>query len=116
MEIDHNQLVNPDDPYAVLHIISDEKSHSIKRQMEKLDSSLEELDLSVLTGRVVDFRAKKMHLLSNDLTEKTVPLIYPAHIFEGFVKWPVRGFKKPDAIMSTHEAIHLLVWQVSMYW
>jgi adenine-specific DNA-methyltransferase len=104
-EVDYDQFVRPGDPDFVIHIVPDEMAHRVGEQMRGLDSSLEDLDLIVSTGRVVDFRAK--HLVRRSPSEGAVPLIYPAHFLQGFIKWPVGGLKKPDSI--TRESPDLLV-------
>jgi adenine-specific DNA-methyltransferase len=62
---------------------------------------LEELGFSVSTGPVVDFRVK------NDLRADpglgTVPLLYPGHFTSKGMEWPKQGFKKPNAILHTHQ-------------
>lgn len=104
-EVDYDQFVRPDDLDFVIHIVPDEMAHRIGEQMKGFDSSLEDLDLIVSTGRVVDFRAK--HLVRRSPSEGAVPLIYPAHFSQGFIHWPIEGLKKPDAIIR--ESSDLLV-------
>jgi len=104
-EVDYDQFVQPSDPDLIIHIVPDEIAHMIGEQMRGLDSSLEDLNLIVSTGRVVDFRAK--NLVRRSPSEGTFPLIYPAHFSNGFIKWPVNGLKKPDAIIR--ESQDLLV-------
>lgn len=95
-EIDHNQLVQPEDNDAVIHIIPDVVADLIGKQMQSFDFSLVNLDLTVSTGRVVDFRERDF--LEDKLTQESVPLIYPAHFSQGYVTWPNPNFKKPEAI------------------
>lgn len=109
LEINHDLMVHPNDPYAVIHIIPDERAYIIKQLMNKLDSSLIDLDLDVSTGRVVDFRANERCLIRSKSSNDTFPLIYPAHISEGFVRWPIKSGKKPDSIIGAKEALDLLV-------
>lgn len=104
-EVDYDQFVRPGDSDFVIRIVSDEVALWIGEQMMGLDSSLENLNLTVSTGRVVDFRAK--HLVRRSPSEGAVPLIYPAHFSQGFIHWPVEGLKKPDAIIR--ESPYLLV-------
>ena len=106
-EVDHDQLVQPDDTDAVIHIVPDEMAHKIGEKMRGFDFSLPDMNLTVSTGRVVDFRAKAF--LRDEPTEGTAPLIYPVHFSQGFIKWPSNGFKKPDAIAKIAEARDLLV-------
>lgn len=55
--------------------------------------SLEDIQLKVSTGPVVDFRNKDY---LRDNAENCVPLIYPFHIDNFMVKWPKANPKKPD--------------------
>lgn len=98
-EVEYRQLVQSDDPDAFIHIVPDELGDQIKQQMDSLTTSLEELGLSVSTGRVVDFRAKG--LLRNKSGNGTVPLIYPTHFSNGFISWPGKNTKKPSALVVT---------------
>jgi adenine-specific DNA-methyltransferase len=75
--------------------------------MTGLAARLEELDLSVSTGRVVDFRAKGF--LRQQPSTNTAPLIYPCHFDGGFVRWPKSSGRKPNAIVSTADTCELLV-------
>jgi adenine-specific DNA-methyltransferase len=75
--------------------------------MKAFTSTLEDLGLSVSTGRVVDFRAKDY--LRQSPGEGTVPLIYPGHFVGGYVWWPKEGSKKPNAVVAARETEGLLV-------
>jgi adenine-specific DNA-methyltransferase len=105
--IKHDDLVRPGDPHLFIHIVPDGDGDSIRRQIRKLECSLEDLGLEVSTGRVVDFRAK--HLLRPHPGRKTVPLIYPCHLQRGFVEWPNGRTRKPNALALGPGAEDLLV-------
>jgi len=60
-------------------------------------SVLADIDVSVSTGPVVDFRLKR-HLRAMPGSNGDVPLLYPGHITSGKLEWPRIGFKKPNAI------------------
>lgn len=105
--IPYAQLVRPDDPDAFIHIVPDELSHQIGLQMRSFAHSLGDLDLSVSTGRVVDFRATE--LLRDEPGPDTVPLIYPGHFKDGFIEWPRSNFKKPNALSIQPRRDELLV-------
>lgn len=75
--------------------------------MFSLPATLDDLGITVSTGRVIDFRAKK-HLRQNP-DEKSVPLIYPCHFSSGLIKWPKQGGKKPNAILDCVDSYSLLV-------
>lgn len=97
-EVEYCQLVNPQDPDLFIHIISDELDYHINEQIHNLGTNLNELDLTVSTGRVVDFRVK--HLLRRETEGEIIPLIYPNNFVQGFVEWPNKNIKKPHLLAS----------------
>ncbi len=106
-EVEYNQLIYPDDPNLFIHIVPDGLGQRIGRKARSLSVSLDELGITVSTGRVVDFRA------ANFLREKpdaeTVPLIYPSNFSQGYIAWPNGQIKKPSAIRLAEETASLLV-------
>jgi adenine-specific DNA-methyltransferase len=105
--IRHDELVPPEDRHAFIHIVPDGDGESIRRRIGSLDASLPDLGLTVSTGRVVDFRARE--LLRAEPGRNTVPLIYPCHMQDGFVKWPNGSTRKPNALALGPQAEELLV-------
>ena len=118
-EVPFRDVVAPDDSDAFIHLIEEDDGRQVMERMSRLSATLAELGLEVSTGRVVDFRAREF--LRKDPEPGTVPLIYPCHFEDGFVRWPLQGAKKPNAIVSSdqdaglarsrrilcsHEAIH----------
>ena len=85
----------------------DDSNVDLTKRMKSFVSSLIKLNLNVSTGRTVDFRAKE-HLRQSP-QQGTVPLIYPCHFENGFIKWPVESGKKPNAIVSSFETSDLFV-------
>lgn len=106
-EVEHDQVVRPDDPDAFIHVVPDELDHEIGEHVRELGASLDDLDLTVSTGRVVDFRARQ--LLRAQPGADTVPLIYAAHFADGSVSWPNPRTRKPNAIALKPGADELLV-------
>lgn len=106
-EVGQRQLVDPEDPDLFIHIVPDELGQGVAERLKAFDSSLEDLGLSVSTGRVVDFRAKDY--LRPEPGEGTAPLIYPGHFADGFIRWPKEGGKKPNAILNVPATADLLV-------
>ena len=106
-EIEYSQLIRPGDPDKFIHIVPDELEHEIAERMRKLNSSLQDLAISVSTGRVVDFRTEAC--LRLEASRNTVPLIYPGHFHNGYVKWPKKDSRKPNAILNIPESEDLLV-------
>jgi adenine-specific DNA-methyltransferase len=105
--VTHEDIVRPGDPRMFIHIVPDGDGDSIREKMISLHSTLEELDLQVSTGRVVDFRAK--NLLRAHPGRNTVPLIYPCHLRRGFVEWPIGNIRKAEAFAIGQGGDELLV-------
>ena len=105
-------VVRPDDSQAFIHLVPDDDGHALAEVMAMLPCTLDELRLSVSTGRVVDFRARQW--LRAEPTTETAPLIYPTHFNNGVVRWPKTDTKKPNAIVSNTESAVLMV-QAGVY-
>lgn len=99
-------VVRPDDPEAFIHVTQDGIGEAVRTRMAQLTASLDDLQVQVSTGRVVDFRAR--NFLRKMPEAKTVPLIYPANFTEGFVAWPKSG-RKPQAMVVLDGVEELLV-------
>lgn len=69
--------------------------HTVDSHLQ-FPSSMDDLNLSVSTGPIVDFRMKEK-LLSYENTQST-PLIYSVHLKDGRILWPVVS-KKPNSIV-----------------
>ncbi|MFI6289294.1 Eco57I restriction-modification methylase domain-containing protein [Streptomyces sp. NPDC051018] len=95
--VPYEEMVHPADPEHFIHISADEESDQLAAAHSNLPSTLSGIGLQVSTGRVVDFRSKDH--LRPDPVEGSVPLIYPLHMREGGILWPVPGAKKNNAIM-----------------
>ena len=106
-EIEYSQLVQPDDPNMYIRIVSDQLGIQISNQINRLTSSLQELGITVSTGRVVDFRSKG--LLREEPDQETIPLIYPGNLQNGSVVWPRTGAKKPPYLASSGEVENLII-------
>ena len=106
--VDHAQIVQPADPEQFIHISPNLAGEAVRSQIEALPDDLPSLGITVSTGRVVDFRAKSA-LRATHIDGQTVPLIYPLHIADGFVKWPVEAARKPNAITHDANTLGLLV-------
>jgi len=105
-KVSQDQFVQPDDPDCFMHIVPDELGRGVAQRMKSLSCDLNDLGLTVSTGRVVDFRATDY--LRTEPGPGTVPLIYPTHFENGFVAWPKQG-KKPNALIASDDTASLLV-------
>jgi adenine-specific DNA-methyltransferase len=106
-KVSYDELVRPDDPTAVIHIVPDETNQRIAQRIASLPATLTDLNLTVSTGRVVDFRATKY--LRPQPDDTTVPLIYPGHLRAGRIAWPAQRGKKPNALVRAPGSLDLLV-------
>jgi adenine-specific DNA-methyltransferase len=101
------EIVHPHDAEKFIHIPSAAGHTTAKETMDGLSSNLASLDLTVSTGRVVDFRLKDA--LRNEPEPGTVPLLYPCHFNGGTVHWPKPEARKPNAILDNDETRPWLV-------
>lgn len=106
-DVPFEHVVLPEDADAFIHLIQDENGNEVMERMGRFCTRLETLGVEVSTGRVVDFRARAF--LRNESEEGTVPLIYPCHFQDGFVRWPAVNGKKPNAIVSSEDTRDLLI-------
>jgi len=118
-KITQSELIKPDDADQFIHIVPDEAGGHVSDSMTTLTHSLDDLNLSVSTGRVVDFRSRSF--LRADPEPGSAPMIYPTHFRESWIAWPKLGHKKPNACIVNKEsekwlipsAIHVLVKRFS---
>ncbi len=102
-----HEVVNPANPERFIHIVTTEQEADIAVKVSGLPCSLPDLGLEVSTGKVVDFRTRNN--LRMEPEAHTVPLIYPAHLKNGSVLWPITGGKKPNALINNSETTKLMV-------
>jgi adenine-specific DNA-methyltransferase len=101
------EIITPGDPECFIRIPGDELDSRAAAWINRLHTALPDLDLSVSTGRVVDFRARTS--LCPEPGPDTVPLIYPGHLQNGAIVWPRTGWKKPNAIRRDAATEELLM-------
>lgn len=93
--VPYEQVVRPHDPDSFIHLVGDDVQEQVATRMASLETRLGDLELTVSTGRVVDFRATQF--IRQNPGPNTVPLIYPTHFDRGFVRWPKES-RKPNAM------------------
>lgn len=123
VELKKTDLIKPGDEELFIHLGGDELGAEVAGEMRHFQCSLEDLGLSVSTGKVVDFRVREFlmnragrvnrteptngtdktsatserdKMISNDAD--TVPLIYPHNLQNGTVNYPIIHPKKFNAI------------------
>lgn len=107
LSVPYGRVVHIDDRDMFIHLGAGDTDTRLAERIKCFTASLDKLNLSVSTGRVVDFRARE-HLRQSP-EHGTVPLIYPCHFQNGFINWPVESGKKPNAIVSSAETADLFV-------
>ncbi len=95
------EIVHPGDRDQIIHIPAKEEDAETIRKVKRLGHTLGDLGLSVSTGPIVDFRLKAS--IHQAAETNSVPLIYPAHVQDGYVSWPRANGKKPNAIDDSGE-------------
>ncbi|AUX48561.1 SAM-dependent methyltransferase [Sorangium cellulosum] len=96
-EVPYEEVVRPGDPELFIRVVPDRAGQRAADVLAGLPARLADLGLSVSTGKVVDFRARGF--LRADPGADTAPLIYPAHLDAGSVRWPKPG-RKPNALVD----------------
>ena len=105
--VGYEDLVEPEDPEQFIHLTTNADQADARLVIGRLSATLPELDLSVSTGRVVDFRAREF--LRGHPAPDTAPLVYPCHFNGDFVRWPKENSRKPNAIVCNDITRELLV-------
>ena len=105
--VPYSRVLDLQDSERVIHLATDSADDDIAVQMKRLPATLDDLGLTVSTGRVVDFRAKRC--LVKEPQALAAPLIYPMHFKEGTINWPVPPKRKHNALAISEDTIELLV-------
>ncbi len=93
-----SEVVKPNDKEAFIHI--PQSGENFIEKTNAIKCSLNDLDLQVSTGPVVDFRSRPFIFMNPE--KDTVPLLYPTHFNGTGIEWPKAG-KKPNAISFNAE-------------
>lgn len=106
-DVAYDQVVRPSDTDSFIWLVADDSGSVISERMQRLPARLDDLGLTVSTGRVVDFRAASY--LRPQPGPDTAPLIYPGHFgADGYVAWPNPTSRKPNALARTADSENLL--------
>ncbi len=93
-KISIDKIVNPADKQKFIHIATSPREQNIIERLSPFTSTLDDLNIQVSTGPVVNFRLRDD--LRETLDTESAPLLFPQHL-NGKVDWPLDG-KKPNAI------------------
>lgn len=95
------------DVQRFIHIPLDEEATRVASRIAQLPATLDDLGVQVSTGRVVDFRTREN--LRADPDPDAAPLIYPGHMHNGSVKWPLLDGRKANALAINEDTASLLL-------
>lgn len=95
-----DKIINPADEQKFIHIAASPREQDIIERLSPFTSTLDDLNIQVSTGPVVNFRLRDD--LRENLDSESVPLIFPQHL-NGKVHWPLDG-KKPNAIRVSNSS------------
>jgi adenine-specific DNA-methyltransferase len=98
--VPYNDVVRSDDPHRFIRITTADADVEIAERMLSRPGTLADLDLTVSTGRVVDFRSREC--LFVDALSGALPLIYPGNVRNGGVVWP-REIRKAQWFLPVTE-------------
>jgi adenine-specific DNA-methyltransferase len=107
-EVSAEEILRRDDPQLFLRIPGKERDTEIAAVMAGLPSSLEDLGVTVSTGKVVEFRAREHLRITPE--PGSAPLIRPNHLKDNEVRWPcTNGRVRPNALAIGPESERLLL-------
>ena len=106
-EVPFGEVVRPGDPHRFIRLTVSVEDALLAGKVQALPCRLADLGIKVSTGRVVDFRAREH--LRKDPVDDGVPLIHPAHLRDGGVRWPIAEFKKHNALARNAQTEGLLI-------
>jgi adenine-specific DNA-methyltransferase len=106
-EVAFSEVVHVDDRERFIRFPSTDDADRVRSMMTGFAATIDDLDVSISTGRVVDFRATKW--LTKGPEVGAVPLIYPSHLIDGHVRWPLSKYKKFNGISQSASTESLLV-------
>lgn len=97
----YNQLIFPDDNKKVIRILKHNIESNVSDKIKSLTCSLDNLDISVSCGPIVEFREKD--ILRKRKVKNGVPLFYSEHISSSGMEWPKKKVKKYNYIIWNKE-------------
>jgi adenine-specific DNA-methyltransferase len=100
-----SEIVDAADPQQVIRFPLE--ADDAARRVAGLPCTLADLGLQVSTGRVMENRARPH--LRQEGEAGSVPLIYPQHLRDGAVHWPIEGFRKSNALVDDDDTQALVM-------
>lgn len=107
INVSHHLVIIPKDENKIVHIITNEYSIKILEKIATIPNKLSDIEISVSTGKVVDFRVSEQ--LTKNTTINSTALFYPFHFSDGVIVWPRYSQKKNESIFINNKTKELLV-------
>lgn len=85
MKVPYEIVVSGEEKYV--YLVTDENEIDVLKKLNKWRNTLPSIGLKMKTGLTVDFRNRD--ILRNEKEKGAIPLFYPCHIKDGFVKFPI---------------------------
>lgn len=105
------EVVWENDQHSRFHLPASEEERGLLRKMKKRDKTLASFCLDVSTGKVVPFRSKES--LTKKSGRDVIPLLYPQHLQEETVVWPLED-RRPNGLKMS-EAAHEMAFKNGVY-
>ncbi|MFR6018415.1 MAG: Eco57I restriction-modification methylase domain-containing protein [Paraclostridium sordellii] len=102
-DLEREEVLHKDLIYGknlVVRVSKSEEDKEIIQNMMRLRNTLEDIGIEVSTGPIVDFREDVNVLYRDEDIQGLSPLIYPEHIMNREIIWPVNDFKKYNFILE----------------
>lgn len=107
-----DNVVKPNDSQKFVYLAPTDLDQQIVDRISVFNSTLDDLDIKISTGPVVDFRLRDDIRLMPE--EGTVPLLYASHFSKDGVTWPKEG-RKPNAIHLSEKSTKWLMPNIGSY-
>lgn len=112
--VEYEDVVSSSDPYGYVRIAASEEEIHAVEVLSSLSGRLGSIDVSVSTGKVVDFR-NWPRIFPKDVPQ-SIPLVYPQNLTQGKIQWPILGRKQQwlknsaeDANLALPEGTYVVV-------
>lgn len=96
--VEYNNLIDPYDRNFFIRLSPNYLGSQITSRVNQLPCTLQDLGISVSTGKVVDFRSKDF--IAYKPEGEIIPLLYSHNIVNGFIYWPNTTTRKPEYLLS----------------
>lgn len=98
IEVPASTMFSRGGPDSMLRMPTTVEDLELLNRFDSLPNRLRDFGLAISTGPVVPFRATGVLRRDDTSDGKAAPLLWLQHVTADGVRWPIDGFKKPQAI------------------